>query len=68
LAHQAPPPVPFGSAPDFLKLAADMYLGEVAGVAMDSKGRPFVFLHGNPTGQAYGASASQLLEFGPDAR
>ncbi len=43
-----------------------MYLGEAAGVAVNSKGHVFVFSRGNTTGSAYGASAAQLLEFGPD--
>ena len=43
-----------------------MYLGETAGVAVNSKGHVFVFTRGNSTGPAYGASAAQLLEFGPD--
>jgi hypothetical protein len=60
------PPVPeisFRSVPDFLKLPADLYLGEAAGVAVNSKGDVFVFSRGSTTGPAYGASAAQLLEF-----
>jgi len=45
------------------KLPSDVYLGEVAGVAVNSKGHFFVFSLGNSTGPAYGASAAQLLEF-----
>ena len=45
-----------------------MYLGEVSGVAVNSKGHIFVFSRGNTTGPAYGASAAQLLEFGPDGK
>lgn len=60
--------IPFRSVPDFLKLPADLYLGEVCGVAVNSKGHVFVFSRGNTTGPAYGASAAQLLEFGPDGR
>jgi hypothetical protein len=60
------PEIKFRSVPDFLKLPADMYLGEVAGVAVNSKGDVFVFSRGNTTGAAYGAAAAQLLEFGPD--
>jgi hypothetical protein len=58
----------YHSVPDFLKLPADLYLGEVAGVAVNSKGHVFVFSRGNTTGPAYGASAAQLLEFGPDGK
>jgi len=63
---QAVPEIPFESVPNFLKLPADMYLGETAGVAVNSKGHVFVFTRGNTTGAAYGAAAAQLLEFGPD--
>ena len=37
------PEIPFRSVPDFLKLPPDMYLGEVSGVAVNSKGHVFVF-------------------------
>ncbi len=63
---QAVPEIPFDSVPDFLKLPSDIYLGETAGVAVNSKGHVFVFTRGNSTGPAYGASAAQLLEFGAD--
>jgi DNA-binding beta-propeller fold protein YncE len=61
--QQQVPEIPFQSVPDFLKLPSDVYLGEVAGVAVNSKGHVFVFSRGNSTGPAYGASAAQLLEF-----
>ena len=67
LAQQPPvPEIPYRSVPDFLKLPPDLYLGEVSGVAVNSKGHVFVFSRGNTTGPAYGAAAAQLLEF--DAR
>jgi DNA-binding beta-propeller fold protein YncE len=63
-AQQTPvPEISFRSVPDFLKLPADVYLGEAAGVAVNSKGDVFVFSRGSTTGPAYGASAAQLLEF-----
>ena len=55
-------------AVDPLHPPADMYLGEVAGVAVDKAGDIFVFQRGNTTGPAYGAAAAQLLEFGHDGR
>jgi DNA-binding beta-propeller fold protein YncE len=58
--------IPYRSIPDFLKLPADHYLGEAAGVAVNSQGHIFVFSRGNTTGPAYGASAAQLLEFSSD--
>lgn len=60
------PEIPYRSVPDFLKLPPNLYLGEVSGVAVNSKGHVFVFSRGNTTGPAYGAAAAQLLEFGPD--
>src|SRR5450432_2743945 len=68
-AQQSPvPEIPYRSVPDFLKLPPDLYFGEVAGVAVNSKGHVFVFSRGNTTGPAYGASAAQLLEFGADGK
>src|SRR5215471_9141291 len=62
------PEIEFQSIPDALKLPADIYLGEAAGVAVNSKGHIFVLSRGNSTGPAYGAAASQLLEFGSDGK
>ena len=62
-AQQAVPEIPFRSVPDFLKLPPNMYLGEVSGVAVNSKGHVFVFTRGNTNGPAYAAAAAQLLEF-----
>ena len=44
---QSVPSIPFDSVPEPLKLPADMYLGEVSGVAVDSKGHVFVLQRGN---------------------
>jgi len=66
LFAQQPPKIPYQSVPDFLKLPPDIYLGEVAGVAVNSRGHVFVFSRGDTTGPAYGAGAAQLLEFGSD--
>src|SRR6478672_12839346 len=72
VAHaQAPAPatvpeIPFESVPDFLKLPAGLNFGEVPGVAVDSKGRVYVFSRsGSSSGPAFGTTAAQLLEFGP---
>ena len=62
------PVIAYRSVPDSLKLPPDLYLGEVAGVAINSKGHIFVFSRGNTTGPAYGAAAAQLLEFSPDGK
>ncbi len=60
---QTVPEIQFDSAANFLKLPKDLYLGEVAGVAVNSKNHLFVLSRGNTTGPAYGAAAAQLLEF-----
>jgi DNA-binding beta-propeller fold protein YncE len=65
-SSQAVPQISFDSVPNFLKLPPDIYLGETAGVAVNSKGHIFVFSRANSTGPAYGAAAAQLLEFAPD--
>jgi DNA-binding beta-propeller fold protein YncE len=65
---QSVPEIPYDSVPNFFKPPADLHFGEVAGVAVNSKGHVFVFSRGNTTGPAYGATAAQLLEFGPDGR
>src|SRR6202162_3602187 len=62
------PEIQYQSAQDFIKLPPDMYLGEVAGVAVNSQNHVFVLSRGNSTGPAYGASAAQLLEFAADGR
>ena len=59
----AVPELPFESVPDPLTLPPDIHFGEVAGVAVNSKGHVFVFSRGNSTGPSYMAAASQLLEF-----
>jgi DNA-binding beta-propeller fold protein YncE len=62
-AQQSVPVIPFESVPNFLKLPKDLHLGEVTGVAVNSKGHVFVFSRGSTTGPAYAAAAAQLLEF-----
>jgi DNA-binding beta-propeller fold protein YncE len=68
-AQQPAPEIPFDSVPNFFKLPADLNFGEVGGVALNSKGHIFVFTRSNSAnGPAYAATASQLLEFGPDGK
>ncbi len=66
LAQQPAPEIRFHAQTDFFKLPPDLYFGEAAGVAVNSKGHVFVFSRGNTTGPAYGAAAAQLLEFDSD--
>src|ERR1035438_7663460 len=49
---QSVPEIPYDSVPNFFKPAADLHFGEVAGVAVNSKGHVFVFSRGNTTGPA----------------
>jgi DNA-binding beta-propeller fold protein YncE len=65
---QSVPQIPFDGDVNFLKLPDNLYLGEPSGVAVNSQKHIFVFNRGNTTGPAYGASAAQLLEFGPDGK
>jgi DNA-binding beta-propeller fold protein YncE len=58
----------FHAQTDFFQLPPDLYFGEVAGVAVNSKGHIFVFSRGGTTGPAYGAAAAQLLEFDADGK
>jgi hypothetical protein len=60
---QAVPELPFESVANPLTLPDDVHFGEIAGVAVNSKGHVFVFSRGNSTGPAYMATAAQLLEF-----
>lgn len=62
-AAQSIPELPFQSVPDPLTLPDDVHFGEIAGVAVNSKGHVFVFSRGNSTGPSYMATAAQLLEF-----
>jgi hypothetical protein len=59
------PEIPFDSTTDFLKYSPDMNLGEVLGIAVNSKGRIAVLNHpGSATvGPIYGNASTQLLEF-----
>jgi len=65
-AQQSIPQIPVHATADFLKLPPNLYLGEVAGVAINSKGHIFVLSRGNTVGPAYAAAATQLLEFNED--
>ncbi|HEV2134344.1 MAG TPA: peptidyl-alpha-hydroxyglycine alpha-amidating lyase family protein [Terracidiphilus sp.] len=68
VAQQTVPEIRFQAQTDFFKLPPDLYFGEAAGVAVNSKGHIFVFSRGNPSGPAYGAAAAQLLEFDSDGK
>ena len=64
IAQQGVPEIDFDSVADFPKLPDGMNLGEVPGVAVNSKGHVFVFTRSNSAGgPAYAPTAAQLLEF-----
>src|SRR5262249_24804178 len=64
LAQQSPTEIRYDSVANLLKLPPDMHLGEVAGVAVNSKGHIYVYSRGGSSrGPAYGNTASQILEF-----
>ena len=67
-AQQVPPEIQYDSVPDFFKLPENMYFGELAGIAVNSRKHIFVLSRGNTTGPAYGAAAAQLLEFDQNGR
>jgi hypothetical protein len=68
-AQLAVPEIPFDSVPNFLKLPDKMYLGEVPGVATNSKGHVFVYTRTGTTTATLGGSrvfthgGSRLFEF-----
>ena len=70
LAAQAPvPEIPFDGNVNLLKLPDNVYLGEVAGVATNSRGHIFVYTRTGPANATVGASrtfykaGSRLFEF-----
>src|SRR6266850_1078196 len=62
-AAQSVPQLPFESVPNPLRLPDDIHFGEIAGVAVNSKGHVFVFSRGNSICPSDTATAAQLLEF-----
>jgi hypothetical protein len=64
LAQSTPPEIAYDSVANVLKLPPDMHLGEIPGVAVNSKGHILVYSRGGSSrGPAYGNTASQILEF-----
>ena len=62
---RAVPTIPFDTQTDYLKNSPDMNLGEVLGVAVNSKGHVVVLNHPGSasSGPLYGNASTQLLEF-----
>jgi len=69
LFAQSIPEIPYDSAPNLLKMPDDVYLGEVLGVATNSKGHIFVYTRSGSvnlttgTNRVFVRSASRLFEF-----
>ena len=57
------PEIPFDASPDYFSYPTDMNLGEITGVAVNSRGHVFMVSRSNATGNVYGGIATQLLEF-----
>src|SRR2546425_8887581 len=68
-AQNAVPDITFDSAANFLKLPDNLYMGEAAGVATNSKGHVFVYTRtGSPrvtigTNRTFARSSARLFEF-----
>ena len=58
-----PPEIPFDSVGDYFKYPPEMNLGEMAAVAVNSKGHVFMLSRSNISGPAFGAIATEVLEF-----
>jgi len=69
LCGQSVPEIAYDSAPNLLKMPDDIYLGEVLGVATNSKGHVFVYTRTGSvnattgTNRVFVRSASRLFEF-----
>lgn len=66
VAQQDAPEIPFESVPNFLKYSPDMNLGEVLGVAVNSKGHIMVLDHpghASAGGPIWANATTRLLEF-----
>lgn len=62
-----PQEIPFDSVPNFYRMPPGQYLGEAAGVAVNSKGHLFIYTRsGSSGGHIIGPQAATLYEFGPD--
>ena len=68
-AQQPVPEIPFDGDINFLKLPADLHLGEVSGVAVNSKGTSSSSSAATaPPGRRTARPRRVLLEFGPDGK
>ena len=63
LAQTSVPEISFDAPADYFSYPSEMNLGEITGVAVNSKGHVFMVSRSNATGNVYGGLATQLLEF-----
>ncbi len=63
LAQTSVPEIPYDAPADYFNYPAEMNLGEITGVAVNSRGHVFMVSRSNATGNVYGGLATQLLEF-----
>ena len=56
------------NAVEFLKLPPDTYLGEIAGLATDSKGNIYVYSRTGGPGPVRNTRSAQLFEFAKDGK
>ena len=54
------PEIPYEAVPNLLKLPPDLHLGEVAGVAVNSKGHVFVYSRTGERSTVHGATAARI--------
>lgn len=57
------PAIAFQSVANFIKMPPDVYLGEIAGVATNSKGQIYVYSRTGSPGPVAGMRSAQLFEF-----
>jgi DNA-binding beta-propeller fold protein YncE len=63
IAADPVPEIRFDANADLVKLPAGMHFGEVAGVAVNSKGHIFIYTRTGERSTVHGATAAQLFEF-----
>jgi hypothetical protein len=63
LAQTSVPEIPYDAPAEYFSYPPEMNLGEITGVAVNSKGHVFMVSRSNATGNVYGGLATQLLEF-----
>jgi hypothetical protein len=76
VSGQTIPEIPYDSVPNFLKTPDDVYIGEAAGVATNSKGNIFVYTRtgsavltlGTERAFVRGNGAARLFEFDPSGK